>query len=93
MMRQCEACGNNYDKTFEIRIANQVHVFDSFECAIHVLAPKCKHCEMSIIGHGVEWSNNTYCCASCARKEGISGLIDRELASLDQKSETGIVHA
>ena len=37
-MGQCEVCGNEYDKTFEVVAAGQRHVFDSFECAAHRLA-------------------------------------------------------
>ena len=50
----CEVCGNVYDKCFEMKMAVQVHVFDSFECAIHALAPICAHCGCRIIGHGME---------------------------------------
>ncbi len=39
-MAQCEVCGNEYDKTFEVRLGGQSHIFDSFECAIHALAPR-----------------------------------------------------
>ena len=38
-MAQCETCGNNYDKTFDIVLGGQNHTFDSFECAIHKLTP------------------------------------------------------
>ena len=40
-MPVCEVCQNDYDKAFEIILAGRRHVFDSFECAIHGLAPKC----------------------------------------------------
>jgi hypothetical protein len=53
-MAKCENCGNDYDKSFEIHWAGKVHVFDSFECAIHALAPTCAHCGTRIIGHGLE---------------------------------------
>jgi hypothetical protein len=53
------------------------HVFDSFECAIHALAPKCSHCGCKIIGHGVESKGVFYCCASCAEMSGVKGLEDR----------------
>jgi hypothetical protein len=36
-MAQCEVCGNDYDKSFEVVMEGQSHVFDSFECAIHAL--------------------------------------------------------
>jgi len=31
----------------------ETHTFDSFECAIHVLAPTCAHCGTRIVGHGL----------------------------------------
>lgn len=34
-----EVCGNDYDKPLEIRVGDEAHVFDLFECAIHRLAP------------------------------------------------------
>ncbi len=40
----CEVCGNVYDKCFEVKMGGKTHVFDSFECAIHALAPTCAHC-------------------------------------------------
>ena len=76
-MAQCEVCGNVYDKTFEVVLADASHVFDSFECAIHALAPICSHCGCKIVGHGVEVGSHYYCCANCARIEGDSTLKDR----------------
>jgi uncharacterized Zn finger protein len=43
-MATCEVCGNDYDKSFEVVKEGATHVFDSFECAIHALAPQCEHC-------------------------------------------------
>jgi hypothetical protein len=51
--------------------------FDSFECAIHALAPRCAHCDCRIIGHGVEAKGKIFCCAHCAKHEGVKGLQDR----------------
>ncbi len=76
-MARCEQCGNNYDKAFEVKMGGTTHVFDSFECAIHKLAPTCAHCECRIIGHGVEASGKIYCCADCASHAGMSGVRDR----------------
>ncbi len=50
----CEVCGNDYDKSMEITVAGAAHTFDSFECAIHAIAPRCEHCGCAIIGHGHE---------------------------------------
>ncbi len=65
-MAVCEVCGNDYDKAFEVVAAGQHHVFDSFECAIHRMAPECEHCECKVIGHGVEVDGRFFCCAHCA---------------------------
>jgi phage terminase large subunit GpA-like protein len=78
LMAKCEHCGNEYDKTFEIRFKDKTHVFDSFECAIHVMAPLCSHCGCRIIGHGVESGARIFCCANCAREGGESRLCDRQ---------------
>lgn len=76
-MARCDACGNEYDKTFELTIAGRHWVFDSFECAIHTLAPVCAHCGCRVIGHGVETDSQIYCCAHCAARAGEHGLRDR----------------
>jgi hypothetical protein len=76
-MAQCEVCGNEYDKTMEITRAGETHVFDSFECAIHAMAPTCAHCGCKIIGHGIESNGSMYCCAHCAEESGVSGARDR----------------
>jgi Rieske Fe-S protein len=76
-MSQCEVCGNEYDKTLEIHAAGVKHVFDSFECAIHALAPRCEHCGCVVIGHGVEADGRFFCCANCAHQEGVAQLVDR----------------
>ena len=76
-MAACEVCGNEYDKIFEVRMAGETHVFDSFECAIHALAPACAHCGCRVIGHGVESDGSIFCCAHCATVAGVEGLTDR----------------
>lgn len=76
-MPKCEVCGNEYDKVFEITANGESHTFDSFECAIHALAPECPCCGCRIIGHGVEQDGEVYCCAHCARAEGKTEVKDR----------------
>ena len=76
-MAKCELCGNDYDKSFEVLIEGRTHVFDSFECAIHALAPSCAHCGCRIIGHGVEEKGKIFCCVHCARADGHTELKDR----------------
>ena len=76
-MPRCEVCGNDYDKTFEIRLAGSSHAFDCFECAIQRLAPVCGQCGCRVIGHGVETAGRVFCCAHCAHQAGVPGLTDR----------------
>ena len=76
-MARCELCGNDYDKAFQVTSGGTTHTFDSFECAIHVLAPTCEHCGCHIIGHGVEAGGRIFCCAHCAKHAGVRELVDR----------------
>lgn len=77
-MARCDVCGNDYDKAFTVTLSDgSSHTSDSFECAIHAVAPTCAHCSCKIIGHGVESNGSIFCCASCARMSGVDGLQDR----------------
>jgi hypothetical protein len=77
-MARCEMCGNDYDKAFTVTMpGGDGHVFDSFECAVHALAPTCPHCACRVMGHGVEAGDSIFCCAHCARESGVDGLRDR----------------
>jgi hypothetical protein len=76
-MARCETCGNDYDKAFQVKMNGSIHTFDSFECAIHALAPTCAHCGIRIVGHGLEKGSEMFCCAHCAEHEGVHELRDR----------------
>jgi hypothetical protein len=76
-MPVCEVCGNDYDKAFEIRLGSRTHTFDSFECAIHAMAPTCEACGVRIVGHGLEKGGAIFCCNHCAERQGVSDLRDR----------------
>jgi len=76
-MGVCEVCGNDYDKSFIIKMNGEEHVFDSFECAISVLAPTCENCRVRIVGHGLETNGTYFCCDHCAEKQGVTSLRDR----------------
>lgn len=75
-MARCEVCGNDYDMAFQVVAAGRTHTFDSFECAIHKLAPICDHCGCRVIGHGIEAAGTYFCCAHCAREHGATGAVD-----------------
>ena len=76
-MAKCEVCGNDYDKSFDVTAAGAKHTFDSFECAIHAMAPICEHCRCRIVGHGVEVEGQFFCCAHCARQATQADVKDR----------------
>lgn len=77
-MARCDVCGNEYDKAFQIfQLDGSSGTYDSFECAIHAMAPACAHCGCRIIGHGAEHDGRFFCCAHCARLAGVRGIDDR----------------
>jgi len=77
-MATCDVCGNDYDKAMEITKEGATQTFDSFECAIHALAPACAHCGCKIIGHGIEAADgDMFCCAHCAQHAGHAAAADR----------------
>jgi hypothetical protein len=65
-MGKCEACGNIHARTFEVVMEGKNHVFDSFQCAIHMLATCCAHCGCGILGHGLEDGGEIFCGTYCA---------------------------
>jgi hypothetical protein len=77
VMARCETCGNDYDKAFQVSMNGTTHTFDSFECAIHALAPTCDNCGIHIVGHGLEKEGTFFCCEHCAEVKGVLGLRDR----------------
>ncbi len=75
-MGKCDMCGNEYERTMEITANGTTHTFDSFECAIHHMAPRCDHCGCMVIGHGLQAGDQFFCCAHCAREKGVEALTD-----------------
>ena len=67
-MAKCEVCGNDYDKSFTVTMKGTAHTFDSFECAIHALAPWA----FSICF--TEWRLTT-CSISCPRTPATSDML------------------
>lgn len=68
-MKTCATCGNVYEQAFQVITADgESHWFDSFECAIHLLAPRCEHCGCAVVGHGLEGEEGgVFCCSHCQR--------------------------
>ncbi|HXO84551.1 MAG TPA: hypothetical protein VN803_03395 [Gemmatimonadales bacterium] len=76
-MAKCEVCGNEYHLSFDVVRDGTAYTFDSFECAIHKLAPVCEHCGIRIVGHGLEKDGRMFCCDHCAERSGVTELRDR----------------
>jgi hypothetical protein len=76
-MAKRSVCSGDFDRTFTIQVDGESYVFDSFECAIQALAPKCAYCGWRILGHPVEVDGETFCCAHCARSHDGPDLRDR----------------
>lgn len=75
-MGTCTVCGNEYDKSFTVTTAdNRSYVFDSIECAAHMVAPTCGRCGLRILGHGVEAEGGRiFCCPTCAEAAGFPNV-------------------
>jgi hypothetical protein len=72
---------------------DEARTFDSFECAIHALAPMCEYCGVKVIGHGVEADGHFYCCAHCASMAGAEGVADRgSRPHLDSIRSRSVLH-
>jgi hypothetical protein len=62
----CEVCGKSEDECFEVHLGGERHIFDSFECTIRGLLPKCPRCGGLILGSGIQVGDLTYCSYACA---------------------------
>jgi hypothetical protein len=69
-MGACDVCGSREGRMFTVTMGNQSGTFDSFECAIHLMAAACEHCGCRILGHPVESDSGMYCCLHCAKEAG-----------------------
>jgi hypothetical protein len=38
----------------------------------------CQHCRCKIVGHGIEANGTFYCCAHCAREQGVTAVADHD---------------
>ncbi|MGV8847899.1 hypothetical protein, partial [Tessaracoccus sp.] len=67
-MAVCDTCGTDDDNAFTMTRGSDTATFDSFECAIHAMAPRCPQCGCLILGHGVNRDDALYCCEHCSRQ-------------------------
>jgi hypothetical protein len=69
-MGSCDVCGGQKGRMFTVTMGSQTGTFDSFECAIHLMAPGCEHCGCRVLGHPIENESGIFCCDHCAREAG-----------------------
>jgi hypothetical protein len=67
-MAACIVCGTESEHSFDILFNGGILHFDTFECAIHRLAPACGHCGCKVIGHAVTVEGARFCCTACAQR-------------------------
>ncbi len=72
----CEVCGNDRKQCFEVRVGEESHIFDSFECAMRALSPKCRYCGCQLTGRGVQIEDVLYCSYTCANADHIRDYDD-----------------
>jgi hypothetical protein len=76
-MAKYKVCGNEYEQGIRADGAGTRRTFDSFECAVHAIAPICEHCRCRVIGHGIEVGGHFFCRAYCARAATSADVRDR----------------
>ena len=70
--------GERNPKAFQVTMSGgDARTFDSFECAIHALAPTCEYCGVRVIGHGAEAGGRFFCRAHRAGMAGAEGAASR----------------
>lgn len=72
---RCMNCGVNIEKDYILFINGAEYTFDSFECAVNFVAPRCTNCNTIIMGHGIKSADNIYCSSSCAHAENYSPIV------------------
>lgn len=66
-MAKCTVCGNDDDRAFDVLMPDGTSgTYDSIECAVHNVAPRCPHCGCPVLGHGVRVDDAVFCCRHCA---------------------------
>lgn len=72
---RCVNCGDNIEKDYILFINGAEFTFDSFECAINFIAPRCTNCNTIIIGRGVNVGGDIYCSPGCSHSENFSPIV------------------
>ncbi|HVL36402.1 MAG TPA: hypothetical protein VM489_12095 [Burkholderiales bacterium] len=74
-MRKCEVCGQETAVGLAVLAGEDgPRTFDTFECAIVALAPRCAHCGCRYIRHPVRAAGAAFCSKACAQYAGVRRL-------------------
>ncbi len=75
-MSRCVVCGHNSVGNFSVTLANgRTYDFDTFQCAIDRLAPRCSRCGIRIIGHPTVVDGGLFCGPHCSQFLGIHHFV------------------
>lgn len=66
---RCDNCGINIEKDYILYINGTEYTFDSFECAINFVAPRCSNCNSVVMGRGIKAAGEVFCSTSCSQAE------------------------
>lgn len=72
---RCENCGFNIEKDYILFINGTEFTFDSFECAINFVAPRCAACNSIVLGRVVQERGDTYCSDKCSQTENHTPVV------------------
>jgi len=72
---RCMNCGLNIEKDYILYINGTEFTFDSFECAINFVAPRCSNCNTIIIGRGIKYSDEIFCGQNCSIEKNHSPTV------------------
>jgi len=72
---RCLNCGENIEKDYILFINGTEYTFDSFECAVNFMAPRCTNCNSVIMGQGVHREGEIFCTKDCASSESFRTVV------------------
>ncbi|MFA6237893.1 MAG: hypothetical protein WC635_11235 [Bacteriovorax sp.] len=69
VQERCMNCGVNIEKDYILFINGTEFTFDSFECAINFVAPRCANCNTIVMSRGLRSGEEVFCSDSCLNSE------------------------
>lgn len=72
---RCVNCGVTIEKDYILFINGTEFTFDSFECAVNFVAPRCANCNTIVMGRGVPVEGDLYCSTTCSHSENHAPVV------------------